>query len=202
MKPKSEKTITTEMPFTHLSLEADRDYLLARFISFLGGAFASRAGYFAQAACEKYMKAFTIQEAKHYLGKHVLLDIADTCLPFDPYFGEPETRRVLQQFDKFEQVGRYGAAVKFDPLSARTPEMQTAGVWTWHQSYLSDLDAFVFKVRNLLRFDGQVGMDMLSAILANDNKNYFVATWTGPPLLNVLTVNNRYFVPVTRSQTE
>ena len=190
-----DKIIWTDIPFTNFSLEGDRDYLLARFISFLGGAFSCRAGYFAQAACEKYMKAYTVQEAKHYLEKHALLEIADTCLPFDGYFGEAETRRILKQFDAFEQVGRYGANAKFDPLAVKTTQFQTAGVSIWHQSYLNDLDGFVFTVRGLLRFVDGGRMDMMKAILAEDTNNLFVGTWKGPPLLNVLTAGNRYFLP-------
>jgi hypothetical protein len=56
------KIVPTDLPFTAFSMEADRDYLLARMISFLGGGFHSRAGFLGQQACEKYMKALTVQE--------------------------------------------------------------------------------------------------------------------------------------------
>jgi hypothetical protein len=147
------------------------------------------------------MKAYTVQEARHYLERHVLLEIAETCLPFDGYFGEAETRRVLKQFDAFEQVGRYGANANFDPLAIRTPQMQTAGVSVWHQSHLNDLDGFVFKVRGLLRFHDGGRMDMLKAVLLGDAKNYFVASWKGPPLLKILTTGNRYFLPPSHATT-
>ena len=192
------KIVQTEMPFTAFSMEADRDYILARFINFLGGAFASRAGYCAQASCEKYMKAFTVQEAQHYLAKHNLMDIADSCAPFNTYFNETDTREKLGKFDAFEQVGRYGAHARFDPLSVQTDQLQTAGTWVWDDTYLRDLDSFVFTVRGLLHFDTCQGMDALNEILTGSSRNYFVATWKGPPLIKVLTANNHSFaVPPT-----
>ena len=193
MAQKPNKITPTDMPFAVFSLEADRDYILARFISFLGAGFHSRAGYLAQAACEKYMKAYTVQEAKHYLAKHNLLELADTCQHFDSYFGEVETRRILAQFDIFEQVGRYGGGAKYDPLAIKTPDIETAGVSIWLGSYLQDLDGFVFKVRGLLKFEQGGRMDMLSAILSGDTRNVLVGTWNGPPLMQVLTHNNPFF---------
>jgi hypothetical protein len=188
------KMVQTDMPFTAFSMEADRDYILARFINFLGDACASRAGYFAQAACEKYMKAFSVQEAQQYLERHSLIDVADSCARFNAYFSESATREALRKFDAFEQVGRYGAHAKFDPLSVQTDQLQTAGVWIWDNTCLATLDSLVFRVRGMLRFDACQGMDALQAILTGNSQNYFVATWKGPPLIKVLTTNNQSFV--------
>lgn len=186
------QVVKTDLPSDTFSMEADQDYVLARLISFLGMAYQNRAGYFSQAACEKYMKALMVQERKCFLQTHNLLSLADACKAFDPYFADDKMRLVLKQFDAFEQVGRYGAASKHDPLSKKTPTLQTAGVWVWEDRYLSDLDAFVFKVRGLLNFQ-RPGLNILAAILAKDQNNLFVAGWNGPPLADVLTKRNRYF---------
>jgi HEPN domain-containing protein len=83
------KLVKTEMPFWSFSKEADTDYLLARMINFLGAGFHSRAGFFAQQACEKYMKALMI---------HTLLTptlstslSGSTCLTKLDVMGEPPT---------------------------------------------------------------------------------------------------------------
>ena len=55
------KLIKTDFPFTFISMEADLDYLLARMIHFLGAGFHARAGYFAHQACEKYLKALSVE---------------------------------------------------------------------------------------------------------------------------------------------
>jgi hypothetical protein len=60
------KIIQTDMPFPVFSMEADTDYLLARLVNFLGSSFHSRAGFFAQQACEKYMKALSVQRDQSY----------------------------------------------------------------------------------------------------------------------------------------
>jgi HEPN domain-containing protein len=118
----------TDKPFTVRSNEADKDYLLARFISLIGGGFASRAGFFAQQACEKYMKAVTIQAKGQYDETHQLAEIAKMCADIDPYFGDREIIKIRTLFDVFDQLGRYGAAAKFDPLAPKNPEFETAGV--------------------------------------------------------------------------
>jgi len=107
------KPTSTDFPFAVFSMEADTDYLLARMIHFLGaGLFHSRAGFFAQQACEKYLKAFSVQKTGSFLETHNLKTLAEFCEPHDSYFCEAETRRVLEQFDLFDQIGRYGGAAK------------------------------------------------------------------------------------------
>jgi HEPN domain-containing protein len=98
-------------------MEAHHDYLLARLVSFLGGSFHSKAGFFGQQACEKYLKALSVQHSKLYLDTHKLPKSAIPCQPYGPFFSEKETLRILEQFDIFDQIGRYGGAAKFDPLS-------------------------------------------------------------------------------------
>lgn len=93
------------------------------------------------------MKALLVQETKSYIPTHKLLELAEACVPLDSYYSEPNTIRILKNFDYFDQVGRYGAASNYDPLAIDTQELKTAGVSIWMSSYLDDLDSFVFKTR-------------------------------------------------------
>jgi HEPN domain-containing protein len=85
------KIVPTDMPFAVFSMEADRDYLLARMINFIGASFHARAGFFAQQACEKYMKALTVQARSEYSETHNLIELAKLCESIDTYFSENST---------------------------------------------------------------------------------------------------------------
>jgi len=134
-------TKRTNLPFSVFSDEADSDYILARMIHFLGGGFHSRAGFFAQQACEKYMKALLVQETKSYIPTHKFLDLAAACAALDMYYAETSTLQILGNFDYFDQVGRYGAASTYDPLSIDTQEIKAVGVSIWRGSYIMILTA-------------------------------------------------------------
>jgi HEPN domain-containing protein len=197
------KPTPTDFPFAVFSMEADCDYLLARMIHFLGAGFHSRAGFFAQQACEKYLKAFSVQQTRSFLETHNLKTLAEFCEPQDSYFSEAETRKVLEQFDLFDQIGRYGGAAKYDPLSkgqtvARmqlgASGVKVAGAFIWTESFLQDLDGFVYKVRSFLDFK-KIGFDDgLRSILERNPKSMILGTWQGKtPLRVILTKQNRYF---------
>jgi hypothetical protein len=201
------KITKADFPFTFFSMEADKDYLLARMIHFTGGAIHSRAGFFAQQACEKYMKALSVQETNAYIETHKLLDLAAACEPFDAYFSQQDTKRVLDQFDMFDQVGRYGGAANFDPMSKGkmisgaqfhpSPTLHIAGAFVWQGSYLFDLDAFVFNVRRDLNFQKQPGLDGLKSVVENNKNSYLVATWHFPVSLHQILIHqNAYFTAV------
>jgi HEPN domain len=140
------KTVKIDMPFPVFSTEADTDYILARMVHFVGGKFGSRAGFFGQQCCEKYMKALSVQHDGTYIETHGLLALARKCEVYGEYFSEAETKRILEQFDLFDQIGRYGGPANFDPLSkGRTvggltvktpPGAQLAGAWMWTPKYL------------------------------------------------------------------
>jgi HEPN domain-containing protein len=204
MASKAPKFIRIDRPFIVLSKEADYDYLLARLISFLGGGFHSKAGFFAQQACEKYMKALNIQRNGTYLETHKLLDLAAKCEPDGAFFSEPETKRILEQFDIFDQIGRYGAAANFDPLSKGasvggvsikvSPGVEIAGAWIWTPKHLHDLDGFVFQARALLDFEKIKWDDGLKSVMSNNQRSQLVSRWQFPiPLREVLTKQNAYF---------
>jgi HEPN domain-containing protein len=92
------KMVKTDMPFPVFSTEADTDYILARIVHFLGGKFGSRAGFFGQQCCEKYMKALSVQHDGTYIETHSLLALATKCEVYGAYFSAAETKRVLEQF--------------------------------------------------------------------------------------------------------
>ena len=194
----------TDKQFPVFSREADKDYLLARHIHFLGAHFFDRAGFFAQMACEKYLKALTIQNSGTYADNtHNLPYLASLCEPYDAYFSEAETKRVLEQFDMFVQVGRYGGAAKFDPLSkgrsvggvkaTAGPGVEIAGLAMWSPKYLDDLDGFVFRVHSMLDYSKSTFANILKEILAGNPR---AMLWNGPPpLRDVLSRENRFFRP-------
>lgn len=185
----------TDFPFPIFSTEADRDYLLARHTNFLGPGFHSRTGFFAQQACEKYMKAVSVQARSEYLETHILLQIAEFCSDIDPFFADPSTKTTLEIFDNFEQVGRYGVAANYDPLAIETEQFRTAGIAVWQQNYLNLLDAFVFKVHSMLNYEKANYVNSIKAILENNRNEFLTGTWRGrPPLRVVLTKQNRYFI--------
>jgi HEPN domain-containing protein len=194
----------TGLPFTAFSMEADHDYLLARMISTFGGGFGARAGYFGQQACEKYLKALSVQQDGTYLESHELLTLAAKCEPSHPFLAEKEAREALAIFDVFDQVGRYGAAANYDPLSKGKKiggvqmqiavGAQVAGAWAWMPEYLHHLDGIVFNMRGRLDFAKVKWPDSLKAILQEDPHNHLNGTWEGPlPLKEVLLRDNRYF---------
>lgn len=187
------KVVTTDMPFTIFSTEADRDYLLARAMNIAGSGFHARAGYFSHQACEKYLKAFMLQAAGEYSEGHKLPDLRTVCAKHDKFFDDREIVESLRIFDEFEQVGRYGAAANFDPGAKTTVDFKTSGVMMWSANYIDRLDRFVFETRGRLDFKKAGHADSFAAIL-NGDKNTFGSTWNlKPPLPVVLTRDNKYF---------
>jgi hypothetical protein len=89
------KVVQTDQSFGVFTKEADTDYLLARMINFLGAGFYGRTGFFAQQACEKYMKALMVERTRTYLETHNLKDLAAQCVPYEPYFADAKTLAIL-----------------------------------------------------------------------------------------------------------
>jgi hypothetical protein len=198
------KLINTDMPFPVFAMEADYDYILARLINFVSGPFSGRAGFFAQQACEKYLKALSVQQEKAYLETHKLRELAAKCESYGAFFSDPETIRILEQFDMFDQIGRYGGAANFDPRSKgipvggatlrTSPDVQVAGTWIWTPKYLHDLDGFVFSARALLDYGKAKFGDALKSVLSGNAASTSLGLWKLPiPLREVLTLNNAYF---------
>lgn len=94
----------------------------------------------------------------------------------------------------FDQVGRYGGAARFDPLSkgkvvggvkvTKAGGVEIRGTAFWTPKHLDDLDGFVFKVRSQLDFVKIKWGDHFQQLLARPDAD----PWKG-----VLTKGNRYF---------
>lgn len=192
------------MPFSVFSNEADTDYLLARMISSLGGSFQGRAGYFGHQACEKYLKALSVQHHKSYAETHNLIALANYCETHYAFLKDARAKDDLGLFDAFDQVGRYGAAAKHDPLSKGTPlagfqtyptnDLQIAGAWIWTENHLKSLDRIVFNMRTKLDFEAIKYNDGLLSIMTENKLSSRVSLWDGPtPIKDVLMKNNDYF---------
>src|SRR3989442_12632640 len=174
-------------------LEADRDYIIARLVSFTGGAFGNKAGYLSQQALENYLKAVSVQRSGKYLKIHDLKELAAYCAQFDKDFSDTELLKDLTIFDNFAEVGRYGGEAAYDPLAIRTPIITTAGVWVWTDDYRKKLDTLVFKIRGKLDFSKINQPDHLQAILKGDH-TLLTDTWQFPiKLREVLAMSNDYF---------
>lgn len=188
------KTMTTDKPFFVFSVEADRDYLLARLINFSGLGFAPRAGYFGQQAIEKYFKALMVQEEKVYLKTHDLVELADYCSKYDPLFRKTDFITKITIFDDFREVGRYGGEARYDPHAKKDVDYTTAGVYTWAGTNIKILDELVNILRGKLDFKAINFSDSLNAIALNDDKDFLANEWKLPiDLRQILVSNNDYF---------
>lgn len=186
--------IDTNKPFPAFSLEADRDYLLARLINFSGAGFAPRTGYFGQQAIEKYMKAFLVQNSEKYLKTHDLLDLANECGKVDKDFIDPEFLKDIKIFDDFEEIGRYGGEAFHDPYSKKTPDFETAGVYSWAEGDIRILDEVVHLIRGKLDYKKVSFSDSLLAILDDSKVDFLAIEWKLPIRLSeILTTGNNYF---------
>ncbi|HVO95155.1 MAG TPA: hypothetical protein VMT22_20030, partial [Terriglobales bacterium] len=150
-------------------------------------------------------KALSVQMDQSYLETHNLADLAERCSTHYKFLAEALAKDDLAKFDMFDQVGRYGAAAKFDPLSTgkevggfriNAGDNELAGAWIWTPSHLHSLDRFCFNARGYLDFNGAGFPDAFVSILKDDKAHYFVETWTGPiPVREVLIRDNTYFSP-------
>lgn len=107
--------VKTDKPHSVFSLEADRDYIIARLINFTGAGFASRAGYYSQQALEKYFKAFLVQQINGYFKEHDLIKLAEACSKSDTDFSDEVFLKNLEIFNLFIDIGRYGGEASHDP---------------------------------------------------------------------------------------
>jgi len=187
------KFITTDKPFSVFSLEADRDYLLARLINFSGQGFASRAGYFGQQAIEKYFKALTIQEEENYLKTHDLIELAKHCSKYEPLLADDEFLGKVKIFDDFREIGRYGGESAHDPYSKKEKDFTTAGVYVWQDTNIKVLDEIVNILRKKLDFKKIGFSDSLDAIAEGNNRDFLAGTWKLPiNLRDILISDNDY----------
>lgn len=188
------KWIKTDKPHSVFSLEADRDYIIARLVNFTGSAFSPRAAYYAQQALEKYMKAFLVLQNGQYLKTHNLLELVEVCSKSDKDFSEKKFIEKIGIFNDFIEVGRYGGESSYDPHSKITKEFRTAGVMIWSDSNVEILDELVSVIRGKLDFARAGFSDSLKAVLEENRENYLVGTWNFPiKLKDILISGNKFF---------
>lgn len=198
------RQIKTDANFSVFSNEADIDYMLARHIASLGSSFHRRAGVFCQMACEKYLKALSVQSLGAYLESHKLLHLAAHVEHIAPYLKTEETKNTLEIFDAFEQVGRYGAAANYDPLSKPGnsvgidieigSNIEFSGVSFWQSSHINLLDSFVYNVRGLLDFSIINIVDGIQSLIDDDKRHIFSSQWNvSTSARDALMSNNKHF---------
>ena len=186
--------VQTDFTFEVFSNQADIDYLLARHLSFAGGALHSRAGFFAHQSCEKYLKAFLVFKSKTYLQTHQLVILAKECGKYSSIFLNSRIIERLKIFDAYDQVGRYGAAAKHDPQAKKTSHLEMRGVMVWEERYREWLDEIVFLVRSRLDYSTISYVDEIKAILERQKDTFLTSTWNlRPPAYVVLTKKNKYY---------
>lgn len=133
-----------------------------------------------------------------------LILLAEYCESHHEFLKNTDARKDLETFDMFDQVGRYGGAAKFDPLSkgksvgdtqfSINPDVQVAGLWMWSNDHLNRLDRIIYNLRGRLNFKTAKIQDGLISILLDDKNHRLTGTWQGPlPLKEVLTKQNSYF---------
>lgn len=194
MAKASPKRIKFELGWPAFVIEADRDYLLARWIHFSGGGFHARAGFFAHQACEKYLKAIMVAATGEYLQTHRLPLLANECSDLHKMFSHTVFRTTITEFDGFDEVGRYGGAANHSPLKTKNPDFEIAAGFVWSGRHLDLLDQCVFNLRSLFNWNTVNFRDQIRAILENDLDAQLVVQWQGRPALKtVLLKQNRYF---------
>lgn len=193
--PKKLKFITTDCSFTYFAIKADQDYIMARLLNFCGSSIWHGAAYHSHQALEKYIKAYLVQERKEYLEEHNLKVLGEICAEGNNLFKDKVVKDLLEMFDQFEQVSRYGNFAKHDPLSIKTSSFSSKGVFVWTDMNIKFLDKLVFKIRSLLNYSDNKGMDYLQLIIDENHSSIFTANWRlpGVSLKQVLTSHNDYY---------
>lgn len=175
----SSRKVLTDLSAFAFTSEADRDYLAARLLNFAGNPMWKPSAYHCQQALEKYLKALTVQKAGYYLGDtHKLKELASECesLGYDLRLKEGE----LERFDDLEQVARYGAFAKFDPLSIKNKNLTSKGVFVWTDSNVKDFDSLVFKIRNHIDFSKEPAQDGIGSLFNEKPLPGWLTGWRLP----------------------
>lgn len=194
MSKNTPKRVTTNLPWQAFGMEADRDYLLARWIHSSGGTFHSRAGFFAQQACEKYMKAEMVKSTGAFLKTHRLHKLADECATRDPMFNHKKLREAITVFDDFAELGRYGGFAGKNHANVEVdPGVEVVGAYMWRSSDIRLLDEFAFNIRRKFEYAADRFPDQFAAII--EGRDCMLSDqWRGQPSLkDVLLTQNPLF---------
>lgn len=173
------------------ALEADMEYLTARLLLNSGAALATKGTYHAHTALEEILKSYIATKGQLPAQIHLLDRLAETAADFDdPWFGEESVVNRLRSFNRYQQLGRYGANANenSDPDRVESPNLQARGVIAIGPELLRDLDELYLTIRSKI---GPVQIDGLSAIMEGRTDHLFTKGWGFPVSPEVaLTTNN------------
>lgn len=187
--------IKTDKPFQLFTDQADEDYITARLLTFCGNTMWHIAAYHSHQAIEKYIKSYLVQEKQEYPDIHNLKILGELAGEINDFFKNEEIKKLLELFDQFEQISRYGGFAKYDPLSNKTQNYTIVGGFEWTDSNIKQLDKLVFNIRGLLDFSSKPTLDSLKAILNDDKQIKFVKNWKLPriSIKEVLISHNDFY---------
>lgn len=190
----SYKIVKTDLPHFAFTSEADRDYLAARLLNFCGKPMWKAAAYHTQQCLEKYLKAFLVQKQNYYLETHNLKILVKQCGKRGMKLGN-DTERLLEIFDNFEQVARYGAFANYDPLALRGSGFKVKGNFIWTDSNIKDMDKLVHLIRSNIDFSSNPPEDGLKALLYGKLLPNWLSGWHLPGInfKQILTAHNDYY---------
>jgi HEPN domain-containing protein len=187
--------IKTDKPFWFFTDQADEDYLAARLLTFCGNTMWHVAAYHSHQASEKYIKSFLVQENQEYPETHNLKILREIAAKANKLFDREDIKRLLEEFDQFEQVSRYGGFANYDPISVKNDQYTIVGGFVWTDNNLKSLDKLVSHIRGLLDFSEKPTLDGIKAVLDDNKKIGFVSDWRLPTLTirQILTEGNAFF---------
>ncbi len=187
--------VQTNKPFWFFIDQADEDYLAARLLTFCGPTMWHTAAHHSHQALEKYLKSYLVQEQQAYPESHDLKKLGELAAAHNNFFAEEDIKKLLAEFDQFEQVSRYGGMAKYDPVSNQSTQFTTAGSFVWTDSNLKPLDMLVYQIRGFLDFSQKPTLDHLAAAQRENHNIGFVKDWRLPNLSikQILTSANDYY---------
>jgi hypothetical protein len=125
-------------PANNFAIEACRCYFTSRYVYLGGMSLMNGSGFFAQGAIEQYLKAVILNvdgtkfkevfNLRHNLKK---LRVLAFELTSDAELDSEMLKTAVEYFDPFDQVGRYGSNVNYDPLAQSSDTLTTSGVSAW-----------------------------------------------------------------------
>lgn len=183
------------------AIEAARSYFTARFVYLGGMSLMNGAGFFAHSAIEQYQKAIickfdpskskNISDIKHNLKelRKITYEVTGNEL-----FNTDYMKQLIEDYDAFDQVGRYGANAKFDPLAKKEASFSTKGVSIMTLDSINQLDYFVMVCRKLITIT-PINMDVIDQAKSRNTKSVLWTNWHLNEITpdDVLTYDNAYF---------
>lgn len=183
------------------AIEAATSYFAARYLYFGGISLMNRAGFLAHSAIEQYLKAIickydptqaqNISKKLHHLNR-LLVEVHR--LTKDNIFNSIIIKETIEHFDVFDQVGRYGANAKFDPLSKSEGEILTKGVSIMNHDDIKQLDYIISICRKFVTIK-TIHLDIVAQIKAKNSKSSIWLNWNLSEITpdDILKYDNNYY---------